>query len=80
MTAGTISNVLAFDEEVTAMTNDGLFFYYGTNKGNVWKYTISAGTKALLANVGGRIESLSIYSSWLYVSVSGGKLIGITLS
>jgi hypothetical protein len=80
MAAGTISSILAFGEEITCQTNDGLNFYYGTNKGNVYKYVISAGTLTTLANVGGNVLSMSLYSSWLYIGMSGGKLIGVTIS
>lgn len=80
MTAGVISTVLQLDEEVTCMTNDGLKYYYGTNKGNVYKYVISSGVLSLLANIAANVQSMSLYSSWLYVSGSGGKLLGITVS
>lgn len=74
----TITSLKVLDGEVVASSQDGTYLYLGTNKGDVLKYAISGGTVTTLANVGGEIASMSLYSGVLYVGIAGGKLVSVT--
>lgn len=74
----TITTLKIFDGEVVASAQDGTYVYLGTNKGEVIRYTISGGAVTVLANVSGKIVSMSLYSGVLYVGLADGKLVSVT--
>jgi hypothetical protein len=77
----TISNLKSLGNEVTAVVDSvesGVgYMYLGTDVGDVYKYNTSSEALTKLKNVGGKVLSLTLYSSKLYVGVAGGKLISM---
>jgi hypothetical protein len=62
-------------DEITALvqnTESGTgYIYYGTKKGEVWKYNILTGARTLLITLSGMVLSMALYSSKLWIGLSG---------
>ena len=84
MVAGTKTVLSVMDEEVTCSVDivvSGVgYVYVGTNKGGLYKWNIPSATWTLIKRYKGNIQSIVVYSSVLYVGISGGEFSSITLS
>lgn len=78
--AYTLTKAKILKGEVTASESDGTYVYFGTDQGDVIRYTIATGVVTTLKNVGGKIVSMSIYSGVLYIGIAGGVLATLTTS
>jgi hypothetical protein len=81
MAEGTVTTLqLITGEDITASCTLGTTVYLGTNKGRIYKHTISGGalTATPIANLNAAILSMSMYSTVLYVGVEGGRLYSVT--
>ena len=56
------------------------YTYFGTNKGEVWRYNIPAATLTKLITINGSITSMALYSSTLYCGLLGGEYVSVTTS
>jgi hypothetical protein len=67
------------NEDVEAVVDTSNGIYIGTNKGNVY-FSTPAGVLTLMGNVGGCILDMALYSTSLYISIAGGKLVTMATS
>jgi hypothetical protein len=80
MAEGTIAQLqLITGETVTASATLGTTVYLGTNKGRIYKHTISGGalTAAPIANLNAKILSMSMYSTVIYVGLEDGRFVSV---
>ncbi len=79
---GAVTTLQKFPGRITCMLYDAsTYIYFGTDMGIIYRYPIATGLATVHLDVGNRaIESMTLYSSVLYVGLSGGKYSSVTLT
>lgn len=72
----TTTRTALLNVESSCIASDGTYNYLGTNTGDIYKQTISTGAVAAtaIANVPGRITSMTLNGTTLYVTVADGSV------